>query len=297
MNENEGLTSQFEEHRSQLRAIAYRMLGSLSEAEDAVQETWLRLNRTNSNEIQNLGGWLTTVVSRICLNILRSRKTQHEQPLPEPASSNEEQDLISRDRASDPESEAVMADSVGLAMLVVLETLSPAERVAFVLHDVFEAPFEEIAPIVDRTPAATRQLASRARRRVQGSTTTPDIDLARQREVVDAFLAAARSGDFETLVTLLDPDIVFTSDNDAMFAGAAEGVRGVSAVARLAARSGAVAALPALINGSAGVVIAPMGRLIMVLKLSFADGTITGIEAIGDPTRLDQLEISVLSPG
>jgi RNA polymerase sigma-70 factor (ECF subfamily) len=297
MNENDCLAPQFEEHRPQLRAVAYRMLGSLSEAEDAVQETWLRLHRTDSNDIENLGGWLTTVISRICLNVLRSRKTQQEQPLTGPGSSSGEQHLTSRDHASDPETEAVLADSVSLAMLVVLDTLSPSERVAFVLHDVFEAPFEEIAPIVDRTPAATRKLASRARRRVQESPANSTVDLARQREVVDAFLAAARGGDFETLVTLLDPEIVFRSDNDAMFAGAAEGVRGVSAVARLAARSGAVAALPALVDGTAAVVIAPGGRLIMVLKLAFSGKQITGIEAIGDPARLDQLEIALLDPG
>src|SRR5215213_3702852 len=195
MDEREFLAEHFEEHRARLRAVAYRMLGSLSEADDAVQETWLRLNRIDADEVENLGGWLTTVVARVSLNMLRSRRSRHEEPLglrmPEP--------IVDRADGTDPEHEALLADSVGLALLVVLETLNPAERLAFVLHDMFAVPFDEIAPIVDRSPAAARQLASRARRRVQGATPAPDADLARQREVVDAFLAAARSGDFEAL--------------------------------------------------------------------------------------------------
>src|SRR5918999_1030982 len=209
MDEREFLAQQFEEHRTRLRAVAYRMLGSLSEADDAVQETWLRLNRVDSDEIENLGGWLTTVVARVSLNVLRSRRSRPEQPLddvrmPEP--------IVDRADGTDPEHEALLADSVGLALLVVLETLNPAERLAFVLHDMFAVPFDEIAPIVDRSPAAARQLASRARRRVQGQHAVPDADLETQREVVDAFLTAARDGDFEALLAVLDPDVVLRID-------------------------------------------------------------------------------------
>jgi RNA polymerase sigma-70 factor, ECF subfamily len=207
MEEREFLAEQFEEHRARLRAVAYRMLGSLSEADDAVQEAWIRLSRTDANAVENLGGWLTTVVARVSLNMLRSRRTRREEPLvrlPEP--------IIDRADGVDPEHEALLADSVGLAMLVVLETLSPPERVAFVLHDIFGMPFEEIAPIVDRSPDAARQLASRARRRVQGEKTVPDVDLDTQRRVVDAFLAAAREGDFEGLLEVLDPDVVLRVD-------------------------------------------------------------------------------------
>src|ERR687893_794090 len=212
MDENEFLAKRFEEHRTHLRAVAYRMLGSLSEADDAVQEAWMRLNCTDADEIENLGGWLTTVVARVSLDMLRVRETRREDPLelrePEP--------IIDRADGTDPEHEALLADSVGLALLVVLETLNPAERLAFVLHDMFAVPFDEIAPIVDRSPETTRQLASRARRRVQGETPDPDTDLERQREVVDAFLAAARDGDFEALVELLDPDIVLRVDRGAL---------------------------------------------------------------------------------
>src|ERR687894_451573 len=208
MDEREFLAQQFEEHRTRLRAVAYRMLGSLSEADDAVQETWLRLNRTDAAGVENLGGWLTTVVARVSLNTLRSRRSRREEPLdvrmPEP--------IVDRADGTDPEHEALLADSVGLAMLVVLETLSPAERLAFVLHDIFAVPFDEIAPIVDRSPEATRQLASRARHRVRAENTVPDVDVHAQREVVDAFLAAAREGDFDRLVSFLDPDIVLRSD-------------------------------------------------------------------------------------
>src|SRR5918997_1761175 len=212
MDERDWLAERFEEHRSHLRGVAYRMLGSVSEADDAVQEAWLRLHRSEAAEIENLGGWLTTVVARVSLNMLRSRRTQREEPLgvhvPEP--------IVSRADGVDPEHEALLADSVGLALLVVLETLDPAERLAFVLHDMFAVPFDEIAPVVERSPAATRQLASRARRRVRGATPDPDTDLERQREVVDAFLAAARDGDFEALLELLDPDIVMRVDRGAL---------------------------------------------------------------------------------
>src|ERR687895_2638138 len=208
MDEREFLAQQFEEHRTRLRAVAYRMLGSLSEADDAVQETWLRLNRVDSDEVENLGGWLTTVVARVSLNILRSRRSRREEPfdvrMPEP--------IVDRADGTDPEHEALLADSVGLALLVVLETLNPAERLAFVLHDMFAVPFDEIAPIVDRSPAAARQLASRARRRVQGEAPTTDADLDTQREVIEAFMAAARDGDFEALLEVLDPDVVRRAD-------------------------------------------------------------------------------------
>ena len=216
MDEREFLAQEFEEHRTRLRAVAYRMLGSLSEADDAVQETWLRLSRTDSDEVENLGGWLTTVVARVSLNILRSRRSRREEPLdvrmPEP--------IVDRADGTDPEHEALLADSVGLALLVVLETLNPAERLAFVLHDMFAVPFDEIAPIVDRSPEAARQLASRARRRVQGETAVPDADLETQREVLDAFLAAAREGDFEALVAVLDRDVVLRADRRGVSIGA-----------------------------------------------------------------------------
>src|SRR5688572_30502381 len=226
MDEREFLAQQFEEHRTRLRAVAYRMLGSLSEADDAVQETWLRLSRTDADEVENLGGWLTTVVARVSLNMLRSRRSWREEPLdvrmPEP--------IVDRADGTDPEHEALLADAVGLALLVVLDTLNPAERLAFVLHDMFAVPFDEIAPIVDRSPQAARQLASRARRRVQGETAIPDADLDTQREVLDAFLAAAREGDFEGLLEVLDPDVVLRADGGAI--GASRMVRGAANVAR-----------------------------------------------------------------
>src|SRR4051794_4823601 len=226
MSEHDWLAERFEEHRRHLRAVAYRMLGSVSEADDAVQEAWLRLSRSDSREIENLGGWLTTVVGRVCLNVLRTRRTRREQPLdvhvPEP--------IVSREGGLDPEYEALLADSVGLALLVVLETLSPAERLAFVLHDMFAVPFEEIAPMVDRTPAATRKLASRARTRVRGATPMPDPDVARQREVVAAFLSAARKGDFDALVAVLDPDVVLRADGGD-HAGLSQRMQGAETVA------------------------------------------------------------------
>src|SRR5918998_2635997 len=227
MDERDFLAQQFEEHRTRLRAVAYRMLGSLSEADDAVQEAWIRLNRTDAGEVENLGGWLTTVVARVSLNMLRSRRSRREEPLdvrmPEP--------IVDRADGTDPEHEALLADSVGLALLVVLETLNPAERLAFVLHDMFAVPFDEIAPIVDRSPEAARQLASRARRRVQGWDTVPDAGLDEQREVVDAFLAAAREGDFERLLSLLDPDVILRADLGPLAPAASREVRGAEAVA------------------------------------------------------------------
>src|SRR5829696_3708579 len=296
MHEHDVLAEQFEANRSHLRAVAYRMLGSLSEADDAVQESWLRLSRSGTNGVENLGGWLTTVVARVCLDMLRSRTSRHEEPLdariPDP--------IASREAGTDPEHEAMLADSVGLALLVVLETLAPAERLAFVLHDIFAVPFEEIAPIVERTPTAARQLASRARRRVHGAggrdgvATVPDADLTRQREIVDAFLAAARGGDFGALLAVLDPDVVLRADSGAVPAVASREVRGAAAVAKSAAKGRARAARPALVNGEVGVVVAPRGRLLMVLGFTISDGKIVEIDAIGDPEQLSQLDLALL---
>jgi RNA polymerase sigma-70 factor (ECF subfamily) len=263
MDEHDWLAERFEENRGRLRAGAYRMLGSLSDADDAVQETWLRLSRTDTSRVENLGGWLTTVISRVCLDMLRSRTSRREAPL----GAHGREPLASRADVTDPEHEALLADSVGLALLVVLETLTPAERLAFVLHDMFAVPFDEIALIVGRSPAAARQLASRARRRVQGST-VPDADLSRQRAVVDAFLAAARSGDFDALLAVLDPDVVLRSDSVGVTAGAAMEVRGAAAVARRAMVGRARAAQPALVNGAVGLIVAPRGRLLMVLHFT-----------------------------
>jgi RNA polymerase sigma factor (sigma-70 family) len=269
--------------------VAYRMLGSLGEADDAVQEAWLRLSRTDTSDVENLGGWLTTVTARVCLNMLRSRTTRREDPLdvhlPDP--------IVSPDRI-DPEQEAMLADSVGLAMLVVLEMLPPAERLAFVLHDMFAVPFDEIAPIVGRSATATRQLASRARRRVQGAAPMPDSDRARQRQVVDAFFAAARSGDFEALVAVLDPDVVLRSDRGALPGSIV--VRGAEAVARQALMfSGASRLLtPALINGAAGVVVTIDGQPVAVMGFTVSNDKIVAIDALGDPERLHRLDLAVL---
>ena len=293
MDDNEWLADRFEEHRPHLRAVAYRMLGSLSEADDAVQEAWLRLSRAGTSEVENLGGWLTTIVARVCLNMLRSRNVRREESLgvrlPDP--------VISPEGALQPEEEALLADSVGLALLVVLDTLSPAERLAFVLHDMFELPFEEIAPMVGRTPAAARQLASRARRRVKGTgIPEPDPDLARQREVVDAFFAAARGGDFDALVAVLDPDVVLRSDCGERRPAAARVTRGAAAVARQAV----IGALPnaqlhpALVNGAAGVVVTVGGRPIAVLGYTVTEGRIVEIDAIADPDRVRRIAASVL---
>jgi RNA polymerase sigma-70 factor (ECF subfamily) len=280
------LVDRFEEHRSHLRGVAYRMLGSLSEADDAVQETWNRLSRADTSEVENLRGWLTTVTSRVCLNALRARRTRREEPLdahiPDP--------IVTQPNRTDPEHEALLADSVGLALLVVLETLSPGERLAFVLHDLFAVPFDEIAVIVDRSPEATRQLASRARRRVQGAAPTPDADQDRQRQVVDAFFAAARNGDFGALVRLLDPDIVLRTD---LGSAGSWVVHGPDAVASQALRfADPTAALhPVLVNGAAGVVVSVEGHPVTVMGFTVVDGRIIAIDALGDRERMAALAL------
>ncbi|OXM46357.1 sigma-70 family RNA polymerase sigma factor [Amycolatopsis alba] len=283
------LTERFEEHRVRLRAVAYRMLGSASEAEDAVQDTWLRLNRTDAAEIENLGGWLTTVVARVCLNVLRSRDHRREEPLD--AASAEPADT-----SVDPAADAELADSIGLAMLVVLDTLAPAERLAFVLHDMFAVPFDEIAPLIDRTPAAARQLASRARRRVQGRSTAAEPDLARRRQVVDAYLAAARGGDFEALLELLHPDVVLRADKAAGPSRTPVFLRGAPVVARGAAAASVRAAVTqlALVNGGVGLVMADEGRPSVVLAFAFEDGKITEIDVIADRDRLQGLDLVIV---
>jgi RNA polymerase sigma-70 factor, ECF subfamily len=292
MNENEFLAEQFEEHRSHLQAVAYRMLGSLSEADDAVQEGWLRLSRADTSEVENLRAWLTTVVARVCLNVLRSRRTRGEVPLdvhvPDP--------VVSAADGTQPEHEALLADSVGLALLVVLETLTPAERLAFVLHDMFAVPFDQIADLVERSPEATRQLASRARRRVQGQAPVPDADLAVQRRVVEAFFAAARDGDFEGLVAVLDPDVVSRSDGGALRPEATAIVRGAREVASRAISFARLAPFvrPALVNGGAGVVVAPPGETFAVMGFTVAGGRIVEINSITDPARLRELDLTVL---
>jgi RNA polymerase sigma factor (sigma-70 family) len=294
MDENEWLADRFEEHRGHLRAVAYRMLGSLTEADDAVQDTWLRLSRAGASEVENLGGWLTTIVARVCLNMLRSRTTRREEPLgvhiPDP--------VISPEGELQPEEEALLADSVGLALLVVLDSLSPAERLAFVLHDMFELPFEEIAPMVGRSPAAARQLASRARRRVKGAEIpAPDPDLARQRDVVDAFFLAARGGDFDALVALLDPDVVLRADFGARRPAASVVIHGAAAVARQALMGALPAAHlhPALVNGAAGVVVTVGGRPFAVLGFTVTEGKIVEVDAIADPERVRRIAAAVLS--
>src|SRR5881628_273511 len=290
MNEHEWLAQQFEAHRGHLRGVAYRMLGSLSEAEDAVQEGWLRLHRADVSGVDNLGGWLTTVVARVCLDMLRARKARHEEPFdaaaPEPAAPP--------GAAPDAEQEMLLADSVGLALLVVLETLAPAERLAFVLHDLFAVPFDEIAPIVGRSPAAARQLASRARRRVNAGATVPDADGNRKREIVNAFLAASRGGDFGALLAVLDPDVVLRVDRAAAKVGAPSEVRGAAAVAETFSGR-ARAAQPALVNGLPGLVWAPGGRPRMIFGFTIAGGRIVAIDLIADRERIRQLDLSILS--
>ena len=295
MDEQDWLAKRFEEHRSHLRAVAYRMLGSLSEADDAVQEAWFRLSRSESSGIENLGGWLTTVVGRVCLDMLRSRTSRRVVPLGEPLGTRVPEPLVSRAEGIDPEHEALLADSVGLALLVVLETLSPAERLAFVLHDMFSVPFEEIAPVVGRSPTAARQLASRARRRVQGEAHVPDADLATQREVVDAFLAASRDGDFDTLLAVLDPDVVLRIDGGAVRAGLSREVRGVRAVAEQTLTFSRLSPFvrPALVNGAAGVVVAPRGRPFSVMGFTIRGGKIVEVDILADPARLSRLDVSV----
>ncbi|MFI0219236.1 RNA polymerase sigma factor SigJ [Streptomyces lydicus] len=292
MNDHEWLAERFEENRSHLRAVAYRMLGSLSEAEDAVQEAWLRLNRSGADEVENLGGWLTTVVGRVCLDQLRMRKARREDPLevrvPEP--------VVLRADPADPEHQALLADSVGLALLVVLETLSPVERLAFVLHDMFAMPFDEIAPIVDRTPAAARQLASRARRRVQGNVPASDPDPARRREVVDAFLAASRGGDFEALLAVLDPDVLLRADAGAASGGLTKLVRGARAVAEQALTFSrfALEGRPALVNGGPGLVTTQDGQPFSVMGFTVAHGRIVEINILADPARLRRVDLTIL---
>jgi RNA polymerase sigma factor (sigma-70 family) len=296
MDENEWLADRFQEHRPHLRAVAYRMLGSLSEADDAIQDTWLRVSRAGAGGVENLGGWLTTIVARVCLNVLRSRNTRREESLdghiPDP--------VISSERVRQPEEEALLADSVGLALLVVLDTLSPAERLAFVLHDMFQLPFEEIAPMVGRSPEAARQLASRARRRVTGAQIpAPDPDLARQRAVVDAFFRAARGADFDGLVALLDPEVVLRSDYGGRRPASPKVIHGPAAVASqalLGALPGAELH-PALVNGTAGMVITVHGRPYAVMGFTVADGKIIDIDAIADPERVERLAEAVLSEG
>jgi RNA polymerase sigma factor (sigma-70 family) len=293
LDENEWLADRFEEHRSHLRAVAYRMLGSLTEAEDAVQDTWLRLSRAGASDVENLGGWLTTIVARVCLNMLRSRNSRREESLgthlPDP--------VISPEGMLQPEEEALLADSVGLALLVVLDTLTPAERLAFVLHDMFELPFEEIAVMVGRSPAAARQLASRARRRVKGAELpAPDPDLARQRQVVDAFFLATREGDFDALVALLHPDVVLRSDFGARRPAASVVIRGAAAVAKQARHIPGALVRPALVNGAAGAVISVGGRPFAVMGFTVSDGKIVEIDAIADPERVRRIAAAVLGP-
>ncbi len=302
MNEHDAwLAERFEGHRTRLRSVAYRMLGSTSEAEDAVQEAWLRLSRSGAGGIDNLGGWLTTVVARVCLNMLRSRTARREEtlegPKGEPLGAHVPDPIVGRLDAADPEHEALLADGVGLALLVVLETLSPAERLAFVLHDAFGVPFAEIAPIVGRSPAAARQLASRARNRVRGAAPAPETDLARQREVVEAFLAASRGGDFEALLAVLDPEVVLRADNGA--AGASRLVRGARAVANQALTYSRLAPFSrlALVNGAAGAVTAPGGVPRAIMGFTVAGGKIVEIDILADPERLGRLDLSAVLGG
>ncbi|HEV2218117.1 MAG TPA: sigma-70 family RNA polymerase sigma factor [Candidatus Dormibacteraeota bacterium] len=289
MTESEWLARQFEEQRGHLRAVAYRMLGSMAEADDAVQDAWLRASRSDGAPIENMRGWLTTIVARVSLNMLRARKTHKE----ESVDAHLPDFIVSSDESLQPEDEALLADSVGLALLIVLDTLAPAERLAFVLHDVFKLPFEEIAPMVERTPAAARQLASRARRRVKGvGEPPPDKDRRRQRQVVDAFFAAARGRDFDTLMALLDPNVVLRADFGRRRAPAPAITRGPSAVAALAltgARLPNAKLIPVLINGSAGVVVTVDGRPYSLMGFTVAGGRIVEIDAILDPLRIARL--------
>ncbi|MBR1151626.1 sigma-70 family RNA polymerase sigma factor [Bradyrhizobium sp. JYMT SZCCT0428] len=288
MDEKKFLAEKFEANRAHLRAVAYRMLGSTAEVDDAVQETWLRLSRTDTGAVENLGGWLTTVVARVCLDMLRSRKSRREEPMgpdvAEPIANDEH------------ERDADMADSVGAALLVVLETLAPAERLAFVLHDMFAVPFEEIAPIVGRTPAAARQLASRARRRVQGTPPAPDADFRRQKQIVDAFLAASRGGDFEGLLAVLDPDVVFRADQAAQRLGSLPEIRGAAAVAETF-KGRAQAAKPALVDGALAVAVVLGGQLRIVLRLTISGERISALDAVADAEAIGTFDVEVLAPG
>jgi RNA polymerase sigma factor (sigma-70 family) len=299
MDDTDDKSRRFAEHRAHLRAVAYRMLGSLSEADDAVQETWIRFARTDTTDVENLRGWLTTVVSRVSLNLLRARRTRREDPL----QPHMPDIVLDRPGGTDPEHEALLADSVGVALLVVLDTLSAAERLAFVLHDIFAVPFDEIAPIVERSPEAARQLASRARRRIQGEQTIPDVDVARQREVVDAFLAAARDGDFEALLAVLDPDVVVRADQGAVPsdavapAGAStRPVRGATEVARRAMLFAQLGMLthPALVNGVAGAVSTRDGVPVSVGAFTVRGGKVVALDILADPERLRTLDLTIL---
>ncbi len=301
MDEREWLVERFETHRSRLKAVAYRMLGSPSEADDAVQEAWLRLARNGADDVENLGAWLTTVVARVCLNMLRSRGSRREMPLEESVGefrgAHLPDPIIDREEGTDPEHEALLADSVGLALLVVLGTLTPAERLAFVLHDMFAVSFGEIAPIVGRSPVAARQLASRARRRVRGASVTPDADIASQREVVDAFLAASREGEFETLLAVLDPNVLLRVDYGATPMGGFKEVRGARDVVGQALTFARFApfAQPALVNGAAGTVSrAPDGKPFSVMGFTVVQGKIVEIYILSDPDRLSRLDLSAL---
>ncbi|MEV8127583.1 RNA polymerase sigma factor SigJ [Streptomyces sp. NPDC085944] len=294
----QGLAERFEEHRGQLQAVAYRMLGSLTEAEDAVQEAWLRLDRSGEDGIDNLGAWLTTVTGRICLDLLRSRTARREEPMTEGFDSFVPDPVLRALPQADPEQEALHTDSVGIALLVVLETLEPAERLAFVLHDMFAVPFDDIAPVVERTPAATRQLASRARRRVREAAPAAEPDLGRQRQVVDAFLAASRAGDFDALVSVLHPDVVLRADAGALARGAAASkvVRGARTVATGAFHFRHLAGLArvVLVNGAVGTVAVSEGEPRSVTYVTVADGLITGLYILSDPERLARLDLSAL---
>ncbi|MGY5030215.1 RNA polymerase sigma factor SigJ [Streptomyces sp. 900116325] len=297
MDENEFLAERFEENRTRLKAVAYRMLGSQTEADDAVQEAWIRLSRSDDRQIENLSGWLTTVVGRVCLDMLRSRRSRREEPLEtQRTGADAPEPVLGPQSGSDPEHQALVADSVGLALLVVLETLDPAERLAFVLHDMFAVPFDEIGRIVDRTPAAARQLASRARRRVQGVERVPDPDLARKREVVDAFLAAARGGDFEALVAVLDPDVVARSDGGAGGVGAPSVVRGAASVARQAIMFApfAQSSRMALVDGAPAVISIRDGQRFSVMRFTIERGRVVELYVVNDPARLPELDLTVL---
>ena len=293
MDETDWLAARFEEQRAHLRAVAYRMLGSLAEADDAVQNSWLRLSRADPAGVENLAGWLTTVVARECLKMMRARRGRREEPLADftagpPAGPHD---------ASDPEAEALLADSVGPALKVVLDNLAPAERLAFVLHDIFAVPFDEIAVILERSPAASRQLASRARRRVQGATPPPNADPGRQRQIVDAFLAALRNGDFEALVAVLDPDVLLRDDSAGLPGGASE-LRGARAVGRhaLGFSRSAQFVEPALVNGAVGLAIVPQGQIMGALGFTFSGGKVTGIDMISEPGRLQDVDLAAAGP-
>lgn len=289
MDLSDGLVERFEEHRSHLRAVAYRMLGSVSEADDALQEAWLRVDRAGTSAVDNPGGWLTTIVAPVCLNQLRWRRTRREDPIevsvPDP--------IVGPEDSTDPEHQALLADSVGLALMVVLETLTPGERLAFVLHELFAVPFDQVATILGRSPAATRKLASRARQQVQAQPTAPDTDLTGQREVVDAFFAAARDGDFDALVAVLDPDIVARTDGGPSVSVILSGAAAVAADALSWARR-APFVRPALVNGVAGVVVAPAGRPVVVMAFTVRSGKIVAIDGLADRQRLQQLDLAVL---